>query len=365
MQKENAVKVGAVISAANMKKIQAVHDAVVEMGAECSSAEASKHVKYMLGMGESEAAIEYAKSELSDIISASQVLQQLSVIMYNEIKEPEDRAKITALMRGVVEFIVGEIDEMETSAGESDEPSAAEPAEPEAKNAKIPAQLATSTDAPKLDMSYAKSMGIQLPDDELVKKLAVKFIGRDEILHPVFLWGDIKHMDVEKDFFNRDTDFWDKALGNTPRPLTWDHGQDEEFKAANPVVGRTVEWTDDEMGRWATSVLDRDKAYRKYIDKFIEQKALGSSSDSAPQYVIREKAGKGNWIKQWPWIASALTPMPAEPRMKVFTPEFLKSWNIVLPDAPNESARQTSELQTIQLRERELRLKSKLIIGGQ
>jgi len=206
-----------------------------------------------------------------------------------------------------------------------------------------------------LDLSYIKALGVLIPDS----MCAVKFTGRDEITFPTFIWGSPDKLDIEADFFTRPggakgTDFFDAVYGKSPRPLTWDHGQDQLFKDPSPVVGKMVDWKDDEIARWATAVLSRDKLYRKYLDGLIEEKALGASSDSAPQYVVREKAGKGNWIKQWPWIATALTPMPAEPRMKDFTPEFLKSWGLALPDA-SEGARQA---QLLQLREKELRIKS-------
>ena len=122
------------------------------------------------------------------------------------------------------------------------------------------------------------------------------------------------------------------------RPLTWEHGQDAKFSEFedNPVIGKTVKYHDDAIARWAESVINTDKEYRKFIDQFIEEKRLGYSSDSAPQYVKREKAGKATWLKSWPWFGGSLTASPCEPRMKLFTPEFLKSLGIAIPDNPED-----------------------------
>lgn len=188
-----------------------------------------------------------------------------------------------------------------------------------------------------LNLSYAKSIGVDSMD------LAVKFVARDQIRHPVFLWGSEKLTDIETEFFTRETDFWDSVLGKSVRPLTWDHAQDASFDAS-PVIGKTVEWEDDDIGRWAISQLEKGHKYRKAIDALIEKKALGSasiaspvlgaSSDSAPQYVKRVPVGKAIWLARWPWFATALTPSPCEPRMidsdKGVT--FFKSLGIQLPD---------------------------------
>jgi hypothetical protein len=134
------------------------------------------------------------------------------------------------------------------------------------------------------------------------------------------------------EYFTKDTDFCDKSLGKSPRPLTWDHAQDDEFKAA-PIIGQIKDFGDDEIGRWYVARLDRAHKYRKAIDALIEAGKLGTSSDSAPQYIQRVKTGKSTWLKEWPWFASALTDTPAEPRM-IDSLEFFKSLGVRFPDAP-------------------------------
>lgn len=173
-----------------------------------------------------------------------------------------------------------------------------------------------------LNLAYAKSLGLgSLPD------LAVKSLGGDEITGYIALWGNPALLDLDGDFFTRDTDFWPDKIG-FPRPLTWEHGQDGAFKA-RAVVGSIDSLSEDDLGLVYHAALDRNSKYRKVIDKLIADGALGTSSDSAPQYVIREQRGKGAWLKQWPLFSGALTASPAEPRM-LDTVHF-KTFGVELP----------------------------------
>jgi hypothetical protein len=79
--------------------------------------------------------------------------------------------------------------------------------------------------------------------------------------------------------------------------------------------------------------LERSHQYNKAIAELIKQGKLGTSSDSAPQYVERVKTGKATWLKTWPFFAGALTDVPCEPRM-IGSLEFLKSLGINLPENP-------------------------------
>lgn len=184
-----------------------------------------------------------------------------------------------------------------------------------------------------LNLSYIKSLGLAIPDD----KIAVKSTGQDTIGGYVMLWGNPSLTDVEAEYFTKSTDMWDATLGKSPRPLTWDHNQDGDLKAS-PVIGQIVDFGDDEVGRWYEAKLERSHRYRKAIDALIEKGKIGTSSDSAPQYVQRVKTGKSTWLKTWPFFAAALTDTPAEPRM-IGSLEFLKSIGVTLPDAPVDLAR--------------------------
>ncbi len=215
--------------------------------------------------------------------------------------------------------ILGEL--LSDEANETPEEEAAETPEQQALEAMLGVEKS-------LNLSYVKSIGSQLAADVL----AVKSIGADEIRGYVTLWGSPNVTDIEREYFTPQTDFWDNTLGKSARPLTWDHAQDGELKAA-PVIGQMVDFGDDEVGRWYIAKLDRSHRYRKAIDALIEQGKLGTSSDSAPQYVQRVKTGKATWLKTWPLFAAALTDTPCEPRM-LDSIEYLKSIGVSLPDTP-------------------------------
>lgn len=176
--------------------------------------------------------------------------------------------------------------------------------------------------AKSLDLSYIKSIGA--PDIDI----AVKSIGADEIRGYAVLWGNPKITDVEAEYFTPETNFWDSHLKSAgyKMPLTWDHGQDAAMNA-DVRIGTITETGDDEIGRWYIARLDRAHRYRKAVDKLISAGKLGTSSDSAPQYVERVKTGKATWLKTWPLFAAALTTTPAEPRM-IGNINFLKSLGI-------------------------------------
>jgi hypothetical protein len=192
-----------------------------------------------------------------------------------------------------------------------------------------------------LDVTYAKSMGLGIPDDQLSKLLAVKTVGTNRIFHYAFLWGNPNVTDIEQEYFTKSTDLWDKVMKGVTRPLTWDHAMDLSMKA-DPVIGKTLEYGDDDLGRWAISQLDTAHAYRAAIDMLIEAGVLGSSSDSAPQYVEKVQTGKSYWLKTWPWFATALTVTPCEPRM-VETVDYFKSIGIEIPN-PEAPVSQTREM---------------------
>jgi hypothetical protein len=280
---------------------------------------------------------DYARSEAWDISTCASAISFVASMAINEVDEPDDIQSLANIIRGLMEFMNGEITEMVNAAKQGDNYQGK-------STDKVSAQVrdANEGQVSTLNLSYAKSLGIEkIPD------LAVKYVAKDTIKHPVFLWGNPNLTDLEHEYFTRDTDFWDSAQGKT-RPLTWDHAQDPTFKG-NPLIGQTNEWEDDEVGRWAISVLKKGHEYRRAIDTLIDKKSLGSasialpivgaSSDSAPQYVERERVGKATFIKRWPWFATALTPSPCEPRMissQVGGAEFLKSLGIVLEDTSKE-----------------------------
>jgi len=189
-------------------------------------------------------------------------------------------------------------------------------------------------------LAYAKSLGLVLPDEELTAVIcaSVKSVEDGIIGGYLALWGSENLTDVEAEYFTPMTDFWDAKLGKAARPLTWDHAQDLDFKDADPVIGMITDFGDDEVGRWYEAKLDRSHRYHKAIVKLIQTGKIGTSSDSAPQYVQRVKTGKSTWLKQWPLFAAALTDVPAEPRM-IGSMDIIKNLGIALPEPENAKQR--------------------------
>ena len=338
-----STKVGARNSQADLGRLKQILALVTELiSSEQNDAGKGAALKLMASPGmDPESAEAYARQEMYDIQIAASALGALANLT-SEADEPDDIVKVANIMRGLLNFISGEVDEMEAAGklgdadGEVGEPSNTS-AMLRAKKAPITIQSDKSVNFGGMNLSYVKSMGFIGSDDDLTKRLAVKFVGRDEIKSYTNMWGSPTLTDIELEYFKPDTDFWDKQLGKSARPLTWDHAQDPDFKGASPVIGQMVDFGDDEVGRWYVAKLDRSHRYRKAIDQLIKDGKLGTSSDSAPQYVERVKTGKSTWLKTWPLFAAALTDCPCEPRM-IGSIDYLKSLGITLPETPNEAA---------------------------
>ena len=170
-------------------------------------------------------------------------------------------------------------------------------------------------------------------------EFAVKFLdaGETQIRGYAVLWGDPQHPDLSKqrDYFTKSTDFWADKM-----PLRWlayHHGFDAATKSA-PLVGNVSEYGDDEIGRWFKGQLDKAHKYYAAIKELIHRGALKTSSDSIPQYVVREpRANNTHEVKRWPMPIVSLTPVPAEPRM--WSVQELKSLglDLQLPEEPAET----------------------------
>lgn len=327
-----AIKIGARNNANDKQIIQAIHDNASDLGATCAPVNFNEGIITMLNgkkidfkLLAQKGAGEYARQEAWDILAATQVLGQVAQLCQSEMSELVHLDHLSKIMLELCEYIKAEISEMNSAAvmeaNEPDHPKGF--AMMSAKPETVPAEV-KQVEPDRLNLSYAKSLGVYVPE------MAVKFVARDEIKGYTFLWGNDKLTDLEVEYFTKNTNFWDGVMGKNTRPLTWDHAQDPTFKAS-PVVGQIVDFGDDEIGRWYVAKLERSHQYNKAISQLIKDGRLGTSSDSAPQYVERVKTGKATWLKTWAWFASALTDTPAEPRM-IGSVEILKSLGVSLPD---------------------------------
>lgn len=162
-----------------------------------------------------------------------------------------------------------------------DEGRAFATAELAAKNCK---EARKSTEDPKMD-------------------LAIKSVGPDTVEGLAIPYGP----DVDGEQFTADTDLCLDWFGKSGRPALYDHGLD---KPGPVLMGRQVDYEQREDGIWAQTQLDRNKRYRKAVDRLIEEGALAYSSGAMPHLV---KIGKSGVIERWPWVELSLTPIPAHP----------------------------------------------------
>jgi len=271
-------------------------------------------IKSIMGDGVLASMIE---RETYNVRTACEALSTLAVLTSSEAweadEDPRDVRQIASLMQQLARYVSDEASEI-TKAIDAKAIAQAEAPAIDPLNSSDPFAQAMLS-ARVLSLGYVKSLHLPIEEERMKDLVAAKSIGPNRVRAYSHLWGDPGLVDVEAEFFTRDTDFWDEALKSLRRPLTYDHGQEAETKSS-PVIGMIETFGDDEIGRWYEAELSKNHKYRKAVDALISKRALGSSSDSAPQYVVRKSAKSGStWLAVWPWFACALTPTPAEPRM--------------------------------------------------
>lgn len=265
-------------------------------------------VKSIMGDGVLAGMIERETYNVRTACNALSILSDLtSSEAWEADEDPRDVRQIASIMQQLARYVADEASEIiqaiDAKASASSTDVANDPFAPAMLSARV------------LSLGYVKSLHLPIDEERAKDLFAAKSIGPNRIRAYSHLWGDPQLVDVEAEFFTPESDFWDEALKSLRRPLTYDHAQEEATKSA-PIVGFIDGFGDDEIGRWYEAELEKNHRYRKAVDRLISQRALGSSSDSAPQYVVRKSAKNGaTWLAVWPWFACALTPTPAEPRM--------------------------------------------------
>ena len=135
-------------------------------------------------------------------------------------------------------------------------------------------------------------------------------------------FGSIKEHDLERDFFDGNTNFWLNGRKGVTAVL-YDHGQDETLgkKRIDKEGGQLVV---KDAGVWLETQLQRRNEYEDAIHQLAKDGKLGLSSGTASHLVKRNQVGTNKrgksvtHIKQWPLgLDGSLTPEPAEPRTKV------------------------------------------------
>lgn len=156
--------------------------------------------------------------------------------------------------------------------------------------------------------------------DELVNVFSlgseIKSLGDDTIGGYAVLFGsaDTHDLSDQKDYFTKSTDFWLGRFG-WPRPITYHHGLDPDTRN-DPIVGSWTKARVDDVGVWLEGQLDKAHRYNGAVKELIKRGYLKLSSDSAPQWVMRQRQPNGaNEVTRWPLITASTTVTPAEPRM--------------------------------------------------
>jgi hypothetical protein len=232
----------------------------------------------------------YAQHECNDIMQAGSALSTLAMLIQSELsEEDEDDADISQLVdaaRTLIKFIGSELDELEGAAGDAAEGRTA---------GDVP--MAKAVD----DWLHIDGGAIKAADDDNIKGMAI-------------LYGTKSTHDLERDYLNKDTDLWLNHWG-WPRPITYHHGMDKGTRD-DPVIGHWTKATVTDEGVWLEGQLDRAHRYYKAIKELAQRGYLKISSDSGPQWVIREPQSNGaNYVKRWPLVSASVTVTPMEPRM--------------------------------------------------
>lgn len=167
----------------------------------------------------------------------------------------------------------------------------------------------------EVEMVEGKAEGaldiVAVTEGSAIKALDGGAIGGFAVL---FGTEDTPDASIHRDYFTTKTEFWLDRFG-WPRPMTYHHGMDEDT-TDDPIVGTWTKAVVKDEGIWLEGQLDRAHRYHGAVKELIRRGFLKLSSDSAPQWVKRERKPNGtNEVKRWPLLTASPTVTPAEPRM--------------------------------------------------
>jgi hypothetical protein len=138
---------------------------------------------------------------------------------------------------------------------------------------------------------------------------ALKAVETGDVEGLLVVFGNPDAVDLENEFFTRDTDFG--RLRETP--IWLNHTQ--PIKTAGGVI-----LVEEPIGYGALELTDEGVIVRGLLDakyRYLAQIAseMGWSSGTAAHLVVREAVGKATFIKRWLLgLDASITPTPAEPR---------------------------------------------------
>lgn len=133
------------------------------------------------------------------------------------------------------------------------------------------------------------------------------------------------------EFFTAQTDFESDYTKTGTLHVDFDHGlkmtgrgSDMDAPGRDDILGR-VDWSTakaDSRGLWVERVLNRRNVYMQFLEKLIEARMIGTSSECVPRGVKKASDGR---IEAWPLKRDTLTVSPMEWRMMTQNPLVAKA----------------------------------------
>jgi len=154
------------------------------------------------------------------------------------------------------------------------------------------------------------------------EQYAIKGLSQNRFGGYTAVWGNPKQLDLQGDYFTRETDF---ALEAYPtRPLIHHHGQTAAM--GRTIIGTIDSWKKDDIGLWCegefkrldddTDLFDEEerKLREEYIEIIKEKIAAGELNFSSGALGHLVKRLDDGFLSEWFWCESSDTGSPAEPR---------------------------------------------------
>ncbi len=115
-------------------------------------------------------------------------------------------------------------------------------------------------------------------------------------------------VDRHGDFFDRNTNFSVVGLPDTPRPVVYLHGKDDDTAEA---LGSAVSYRDADEGRWYRVILDKANRRFQHVMDSLKAGNLQGSSQAIYSFIRGDEQENGFHITQWPLVELTLIDVPS------------------------------------------------------
>lgn len=375
----DALKAGRRNSSRDLTTIQSIHDFAANLGADCGTAEKPTLKALPPGMSYDEArrqvqiAIQEKNSPVSETLMNGEVVSHDYYCWVAELYED------TAIYEGPDHGDLFRVSYAFTSDGLL----LGDPVKVQRVTMYVPVEDYTvikgvaggvqlySYNADRAKWEPASLVGESILPEPTQNPYAVKSLGNDRVGGYALLFGDATNTDLTGDYFTKSTEFWLEEFGDK-RPMLYQHAVFDPATKSNPVVGTWDTFRVDDIGVWTEGQLKKAHKYKQAIQQLIDAGALGLSSGSAPNLVLKTRKQRANEITRWPILEVSLTPEPAEPRMTPVTAikSYFADAGLDLPaalddapdtPAPTEGAEAPESAQSVADRARRLNVELDLL----